>query len=103
MKRNVVFVAAADRQLQRLPIYAQRLILEGIRTHLINNDPREKTRNKFQLRRPSEHTDYELRLQNWRVFYRVEEESAQSVKAKITLIGEQQGNRLIIEGEDFLL
>lgn len=99
----VVFVPAAARQLGRLPLYAQRFIIDGIRTHLIENDPKERTRNKFQLKRPSVHTDYELRLQNWRVFYRVEEENDFSVKVKITLIGRKEGDQLVVEGEEFHL
>ena len=101
-ERIVVFTPVADRQLRRLPLYVQRIVVDGLRTQLIENDPQETARNKFRLRRPSAHADYELRLENWRVFYRVEE-AGERLKVKIALIGEKQGHRLIIEGEEFAL
>lgn len=101
-RRRVVFTPLSERQLRRLPLYAQRAIVDGIRIHLIGNDPHETTRNKFQLRRPSNPADYELRVQNWRVFYRLEE-SADLTKIKVTLVGEKQGDRLIIDRKEFQL
>ena len=83
-------------------MYAQRIVVDGIRTHLIDNDPLESTRNKFQRRRPPSRTDFELRLENGRVFYRVEE-GVHRAKTKIALVGEKQGGRLMIEGEEFAL
>ena len=76
--------------------------MDGIRTHLMDNDHLESKRNKFQLRRPPSRTDFELRLENGRVFYRVEE-GVHRVKTKIALVGEKQGGRLMIEGEEFAL
>ena len=74
------------------------VILDGIRAHLVEADPAEETRNKFRLRRPSEHADFELRLGQWRVFYRVLERTV-----VVTLLGKKEGNRLLIDGEVFLL
>jgi mRNA-degrading endonuclease RelE of RelBE toxin-antitoxin system len=64
--------------------------------HLQENDPTEETRNKFRLRRPSAHADYELRLGEFRVFYRVRDEIVE-----VVLIGRKQGNRILIGGEEF--
>jgi hypothetical protein len=46
----------------------RKVVLDGIKTHLVENDPSEVTRNKFPLRRPSAHAERELRLDMWRVF-----------------------------------
>jgi hypothetical protein len=75
-------------------------VLEGIRIHLIENDPSEIARNKFPLRRPSVHAERELRLNHWRVFCTVMNDGALTV---INLIGEERNNRLLIEGEEFEL
>ena len=69
---------------------------DGIRQHLQENDPAKETRNKFRLRRPSVAADYELRLGDIRVFYRVRDEIVE-----VVLIGEKKGNRLLIGKEEF--
>jgi hypothetical protein len=71
-------------------------VKNGIRLHLQENDPAEETRNKFRLRRPSPHAEYELRLDDVRVFYRVRGEIVE-----VVLIGQKRGNRLLIGGEEF--
>ena len=88
----------AVRQFRRLPKIGRAAILEGIQTHLVDADPTETTRNKFRLRRPSMHADFELRLTQWRVFYRVLE-----ADVIIALVGKKEGNLLLIDGEEFLL
>ena len=70
---GVFFTADALRQFKKLPKAVRPAIKEAIRKHLIDADPEEVTRNKFRLRRPSEHADYELRAGVWRIFYRVEQ------------------------------
>lgn len=74
--------------------------MDGIRTHLIDNDPSEVARNKFPLKRPSPHAERELRLGTWRVFYAVTDGGTLVV---VNLIGEKRNNRLFIEGEEFEL
>jgi len=54
-------------------------VKDGIRAHLQDNDPTEESRNKFRLRRPSPHAEYELRLGDARVFYRVRGEIVEVV------------------------
>jgi len=78
----------------------RRLVLDGIKLHLVENDPLETNRNKFPLKRPSEHAERELRLDNWRVFYTVMDGG---LLALVNLIGEKRGSTLFIEGEEFEL
>lgn len=94
-----VFSPDAVRQLTKLRTYDQRLVLDGVQRHLVHARPTETSRNKFRLRRESQWADFELRLGDIRVFYRVD----QSNLVTITLIGVKKGNALIIEGEEFEL
>jgi len=89
----------AVRQLKDLRAYDQKRVIEGIRRHLVEADPTEKTRNKFSLRRESGHADFELRLGDLRVFYRVEQDGT----VYVALIGRKDGNRLLIDDEVFEL
>ena len=77
----------------------RRFVLDGIRNHLVENDPLEVNRNKFPLKRPSAHAERELRLDNWRVFYTVMNNGL----VVVNLIGEKRKNKLFIEGEEFEL
>jgi hypothetical protein len=73
-------------------------VIEGIREHLARADPKQRSRNKFRLRRASPFAEFELRLDPWRVFYRLNEE-----RVEVTMIGEKRGNVLWIAGEEFIL
>ena len=95
---EIVFSPAAVRQFKRLPAVARRAIKEAIRERLSEQDPTEETRNRFRLRRLSEHADYELRVDPWRVFYRVQGETV-----VVELIGQKKGNVVLIEGREFKL
>lgn len=101
--RQVVFVPESLRQFETLKKYAQAIVEDGIDEHLIQNDPTVETSMKFKLRRASPHADYELKIEPWRIFYRVEEYTRERAKVKITLIGEKRGNKLIVEGKEFQL
>jgi mRNA-degrading endonuclease RelE of RelBE toxin-antitoxin system len=92
--RDVRFTPDAVRQFKRLSKAARAFIKEAVRTHLLKADPAQATRNKFRLRRASPFADYELRASQWRVFYRVDGEGV-----LVTLIGENSGNVLLVEGE----
>jgi mRNA-degrading endonuclease RelE of RelBE toxin-antitoxin system len=98
MGRRVEFTSDAVRQFKKLPQVVRPLIKDAIRTQLIEGDPEETTRNKFRLRRVSPHADYELREGQWRVFYRVDQESV-----IVTLIGEKRGASLFVDGEELEL
>jgi mRNA-degrading endonuclease RelE of RelBE toxin-antitoxin system len=102
-KRIVVFTPEAVKQLSWFPVYSQKIIVSGIRKHLIDNDPLQNTKNKFKLHRPSLFADYELRIENWRIFYRIGQKADNSIKIKITVVAEKQGNKLMIEGKDLPL
>jgi mRNA-degrading endonuclease RelE of RelBE toxin-antitoxin system len=95
---EVLFSPAAVRQFKRLPAAARRLIKETVRERLSEQDPTEETRNRFRLRRISEHADYELRVDPWRVFYRVQDKTV-----TVELIGRKRGSVLLIEGKEFKL
>lgn len=97
--REPIFSDDAQRQLAGLRVYDQRKVIEAIGTHLINADAKQETRNKFRLRRASEYADYELRIGDLRAFYRVLPDGM----VYIALIGVKQGNKLIINGEEFQL
>ncbi len=94
-----VFSPDAVRQFKKLRAYDQRLVLDGVQRHLVHAQPTEASRNKFRLRRESHWADFELRLGDLRVFYRVDESSL----VTIALIGVKRGNALVVEGEEFEL
>ena len=95
---RVLLSEAAVRLFRKVPAKERRFLKDGIRKHLVEGNPGETTRNKFRLRRPSPHAEYELRLSNWRVFYRV-----RGGVVEIVLVGEKRGNVLLIGGEEFEL
>lgn len=89
---------AAVRQYSKLPAAARSLLKQEIRERLALEDPTEETRNRFRLRRLSPYADFELRVDPWRVFYRVSEG-----RVFVELIGRKRGNVLLIEGKEFKL
>ena len=94
----MVLSETAVRQLKRIPKAKRSQIAEGMRKHLADSDPLQTSKNKFRLRRPSEYAEFELRLDPWRVFYRVA-----GSRVEVTLIGEKRDHRLLIGGEEFVL
>lgn len=95
---NRLVSPAAVRQYKRLPAKARSLLKKEIHQHLVLQDPTEETRNRFRLRRLSVHADFELRVEPWRIFYRVQEDLV-----IVELIGRKRGNVLMIEGKEFEL
>ena len=93
--RRVVLSDTAARLFRALPKAQQPDVKDGIRLHLQESDPTEETRNRFRLRRPSAHADYELRLGDIRAFYRVQGETVE-----VVFIGKKRGH-LLIRGEEF--
>jgi len=87
--------ADALRQFRKLPARARKLFKTALIERLERQDPTLADRNRFLLRRPSPYAAYELRVESWRVFYRVVGEEVQ-----VTLIGCKEGSRLIVEGEE---
>jgi mRNA-degrading endonuclease RelE of RelBE toxin-antitoxin system len=95
---RVVLSPAAVRQYNKLPAAGRSLLKKEMRERLALEDPMEETRNRFRLRRLSPHADFELRVDPWRVFYRVLED-----RVIVELIGRKRGNVLLIEGKEFKL
>jgi mRNA-degrading endonuclease RelE of RelBE toxin-antitoxin system len=101
-KGELVFSPDARRQLSKLRAFDQRRLVDAIRQQLVEEDPRAKTRNKFELDPSAETADYELRVGDLRVLYRVEEVEDQP-RVTVAIIGRKRGNKLIVEGEEFPL
>ena len=66
--------------------------------HLEKADASQPTRHRFRLRRPASAADFELRVRDWRVFYRVE-----GREVRVILIGRKSGNILVVDGKRFTL
>ena len=98
VKRQVELSPDAVRQLRALRVYDRELVKEQIRVQLGESDATQETRNRFLLPRPSRFADYELRVRDWRVFYRVVDDSV-----RVALIGRKSGNFLIIDRKRFVL
>jgi mRNA-degrading endonuclease RelE of RelBE toxin-antitoxin system len=78
--------------------YEQRQIIQAIETQL-PYQPTQPTRNRKQLR-PNALAEWELRIDNFRVFYDVDSELS---LVKIEAIGYKEGNTLFIHGEEYEL
>jgi mRNA interferase RelE/StbE len=96
--RRVVFSDTAVLLLKAWPKTQQAAVKDGVRVHLQENDPAEESRNKFRLRRASPQAEFELRIGDVRVFYRISGETVE-----VVLLGRKQGERLWIGGEEFEL
>jgi mRNA-degrading endonuclease RelE of RelBE toxin-antitoxin system len=96
--RQVVLSPAAVRAFKKLPAAARSLVRTAMLIQLEREDATAETRNRFRLRRPSPHADFELRVERWRLFYRV-----QGNVVIVELVGRKEVNRLIIEGKEFVL
>jgi mRNA-degrading endonuclease RelE of RelBE toxin-antitoxin system len=88
----------AVRQYRKLPARVRVLLKDAMFERLASQDPTRPDRNRFALRRPSAHAAFELRVETWRIFYRMVEKEVQ-----VTLIGHKEGNRLIVEGKEIEL
>jgi len=63
-----------------------------------NDDATTERRTRFRLRRPSAVAEFERRVEDLRVFYRVAGDEVQ-----IVLIGRKRGNRIVIDGKELVL
>lgn len=95
---NVLLSVDAVRQFRALSAFERSLLRDAMKRYLELSDPGEETRDRFRLRRLSEFADFELRVQDFRVFYRLSETRVQAV-----LIGRKRGSELIVEGRSFIL
>ncbi|MGH7960889.1 MAG: type II toxin-antitoxin system RelE family toxin [Candidatus Binatia bacterium] len=94
----MLFAPAALRQYKKLSARTRALLKQTMDGRLVQEDPAKEDRNRFRLRRASTYADFELRVQEWRVFYRVQE-----FVVIVELIGKKEGNHLLIEGKEFAL
>lgn len=98
VKRSVSLSPEAVRQLKALRAYDRRIVKEGMKKHLEESDATQESRNRFRLRRPSPFVDFELRLGDHRVFYRVDGD-----QVRVGLIGRKEGDALVVDGRRFIL
>jgi mRNA-degrading endonuclease RelE of RelBE toxin-antitoxin system len=98
MPNRLIFSPAALRQYKKLSARTRARLKRALHERLILEDPAQEDCNRFRLRRASISADYELRVEQWRVFYRV-----QTSIVTVELIGRKEGNRLIIEGKEFAI
>lgn len=98
MRRRVVLAPDAVRQFRRLRAADQSLLRSAMTTHLREEDATVETRIRFRLRRPSPVAEFELRVEDWRVFHRVVGNEVQ-----VAMIGRKRRNVLIVDGKRFIL
>jgi len=94
-KINVTVGAEAD--LRWFRAYARRIILDGLEIHL-RHQPSLGTRRIVALR-PNPVAGWELRLGDYRVLYDVDETER---VVTVQVVGEKEGNRLIVQGQEFI-
>ena len=97
MPYEIQFVSSARRQLRGFSASERTRVVDSIDVQL-SHEPEVETRNRKRLRQ-NPIAPWELRIQNIRVFYEVE----QVGKVTILAIGKKRGNRLYIEGQEIQL
>jgi mRNA-degrading endonuclease RelE of RelBE toxin-antitoxin system len=98
VKRAIVLSPDALRQFRKLRAKDRSRLRDATLASLGEDDVTVEARNRFRLRRPSEFADFELRVDDLRVFYRVAGE-----RVEVVLIGRKKGNHLVIDGKRFTL
>ena len=96
MSYRVTITREAKASLLDLPVREQRIVGDGITARLLEQ-PTHPSRAVKALR-PNPLADYELRLGDLRVLYKVDEENVEVV---IVMVGRKVGNTLIVEGKEF--
>jgi mRNA-degrading endonuclease RelE of RelBE toxin-antitoxin system len=94
---DINLTESAEVDLRWFGAYSQRIILDGIEIHL-RHQPTQDTRKIVQLR-PNPVAGWELRLGDYRVLYDVDEDRR---LVTVEAIGEKRGNRLIVQGKEFV-
>jgi len=98
VKRTVTLSPDARRQLRRLRADERATLREALGTQLGKDDATVPTKNRFRVRRPSPHADYELRVGRLRAFYRGEGKIV-----RVVLVGKKHGDAVLIDGKRFTL
>ena len=89
-------MAGAEADLRWFRPYARRIILDGLEVHL-RYQPTLGSRRIVALR-TNPVANWELRLGDYRVLYDVDEVE---MVVTVQVVGEKQGNRLVVQGEEF--
>ena len=92
----VNFTESAEADLKWFSAYARRIIVDGVDLHL-RHQPTVGTRRIKSLR-TNPIAGWELRLGDYRVLYDVDETDR---IVMIQVVGEKQGNRLVVQGEEY--
>lgn len=87
----------AKQQFLSLRAFERALLREHIQNRLGDEDAALETRNRFRLRRDSGRGEYELRVQQLRVFYQIDDQENAVV---VVMIGRKKGNKLIVGDEE---
>ena len=93
---DIKLTEGAEADLRHFTAYARRIIVDGMELHL-SHQPCEGTRRLKPLR-PNPVAGWELRLGDYRVLYDVDEDRR---VVTVQVIGEKQGNRLVVKGEEY--
>lgn len=88
----------AERHLKQFSKRDQGILLDAMEEQL-THQPNERTRNRKPLR-PNPLAVWELRVQDFRVLYNVEEDA---VVVLVVAIAVKAGNKFIIEGQEYPL
>jgi len=96
MPYSITITDEAESQLRALTAREQRIVEAGIFDWL-EDQPTAVSKAVKKLR-PNPFAEYELRLGNLRVLYNVDETKPEVV---VLMVGRKQGNKLIVNGEEF--
>jgi mRNA-degrading endonuclease RelE of RelBE toxin-antitoxin system len=96
MPFDVVFTEDAERQLHAMPARDRRIIEDAVEDKLVHQ-PTAESRALKSLR-PNRFAEYELRVGDFRVLYRVD---AGLSEVLVAAVGVKVGNKLFVEGSEF--
>src|SRR5947209_19880829 len=97
---QVEFTARASGYLRQMRKFDQVKITQAIRSQL-THQPNQPTHNRKRLR-PNALAEWELRVDEFRVFYDVAT-GPDAPTVKIVAVGQKQANKLFIHGEEYEL
>jgi len=96
MAHRISITEEAEKQLRALPARDQRIVEAAIMARL--QDQPTCLSKAIKRLRPNPLAAFELRAEDFRVLYNVDDVSAEVV---ILIVGRKHGNKLIVGGEEF--
>nr|AUN37388.1 hypothetical protein [uncultured bacterium] len=90
------FATGAEADVMWFSAYAQRIILDGVESHL-RQQPTVGSR-RIKTLRPNPVAAWELRLGDYRVLYDVDEKER---TVSVQVVGEKSGNCLLVQGREY--